>query len=216
MIVGYPDDTPVSLVDVLHLSDFIFSPAMSLSLTGGRFNRAALKTPAGANLTRPTSGKVRQALFNILRGRVEDGRFLDLYAGSGAVGLEALSRGARRVTLVERNAAAFRALEANCALLVARGAEPESVVRVRRDARTWCVERAGDPDAVFDVAFADPPFGQDFTGLWDLMRPLVAPGGVGVVQFPARTPPDFAARADRVLEYGESGLALFSVPAASG
>lgn len=184
---------------------------MSLSLTGGRFNRAALKTPAGANLTRPTSGKVRQALFNILRGRVEDGLFLDLYAGSGAVGLEALSRGARRVTLVERSPAAGRALDANCALLIARGADPASLVRVRRDARAFCLEKGAEP---FDVVFADPPFGQDFTGLWDLMRPLVAPGGAGVVQFPARTPPDFVARADRVLEYGESSLAFFSVPAA--
>src|SRR5690606_16957713 len=118
---------------------------------------------------RPTSGKVRQALFNILRGHVEDGSFLDLYAGSGAVGLEALSRGARRVVLVERNAAALRTLEANCALLVARGAASGSLERVRRDARAYCSGEAAPGGERFDVVFADPPFGQDFTGLWDLM-----------------------------------------------
>src|SRR5690606_28721695 len=128
----------------------------------------------------------------------------------GAVGLEALSRGARRVVLVERNAAALRTLEANCALLVARGAASGSLERVRRDARAYCSGEAAPGGERFDVVFADPPFGQDFTGLWDLMRPLVAPGGFGIVQFPARTPPDFAARADRVVEYGESGIALFS------
>lgn len=179
---------------------------MSLSLTGGAFNGTVLKSPPGADLTRPTSGKVRQALFNVLRGSFEDGDFLDLYAGTGAVGLEAVSRGARSATLVEKHPAAWRALEANRALLVARGADAGAIRAVRADARAFCAraERGS-----FAVVFADPPFGQDFTGLWDAMRPLVAPGGTGVVQFPARKPPDFAAGADRILEYGESALALF-------
>jgi len=183
---------------------------MSLSVTGGRFNGAVLKTPAGASLTRPTSGKVRQALFNVLRGRFEDGDFLDLYAGSGAVGLEAMSRGARRAVLVESHPAAFRALEANRALLIGRGAGPESLRAIRRDARAFCMEPGAEfPRGGFAVVFADPPFDQDFTGLWDAMRPLVAVEGTGLVQFPARRPPDFAARADRILEYGESAIALF-------
>jgi 16S rRNA (guanine966-N2)-methyltransferase len=187
---------------------------MSLSLTGGRFNGAVLKTPAGASLTRPTSGKVRQALFNVLRGRFEGGDFLDLYAGSGAVGMEAVSRGARRAVLVEHHPAAFRALEANRALLVARGADPASLRAVRRDARSFCKEIVAGPGqdfspGSFSVVFADPPFDQDFSGLWDAMSPLLAPDGAGLVQFPARRPPDFAARADRILEYGESAIALF-------
>src|SRR5450631_4307492 len=76
---------------------------MSLSITGGSFKGAVLQTPPGKDLTRPTSGKVRQALFNILRDRIEGSDFLDLYAGSGAVGLEALSRGCRYVTFVDMN-----------------------------------------------------------------------------------------------------------------
>ncbi len=179
---------------------------MPLSLTGGAFNGTVLKSPAGAGTTRPTSGKVRQAIFNVLRGTFEGGEFLDLYAGTGAVGLEAFSRGASRVTLVEKHPAAWRALEANRALLVARGADAASVRAVRADARAFC-ERAAT--GTFAVVFADPPFDRDFSGLWDAMRPLLAEGGTGVVQFPARKPPDFAESADRILEYGESAIALF-------
>jgi 16S rRNA (guanine966-N2)-methyltransferase len=189
---------------------------MSLSLTGGVFNSAVLKTPSGMNLTRPTSGKVRQALFNILRGEFEDEDFLDLYAGSGAVGLEALSRGARRVTLVEQHPAAFRVLESNVRLLTERGAARDSIVTVRQDARAFChaaSQAAATAGTRFAVAFADPPFGQDFSGLWAVMRPLLADGGTGIVQFPTRSPPDFAVQADRILEYGESGLAVFKAKA---
>lgn len=181
---------------------------MALTLTGGRFKAASLKTPSGSGLTRPTSGKVRQALFNILRGRFEDEDFLDLYAGSGAVGLEAASRGARRATLVEHHAVAFRALAENCALLRTRGADANSLEPVRAEARAFCAAAAREGRR-FAIVFADPPFGQDFGGLLDAIRPLVAPGGLAIVQFPARKPPDFIARADRVLNYGESGLALF-------
>lgn len=188
---------------------------MSLLLTGGTFNRAALKTPAGLKLTRPTSGKVRQALFNILRGGFEDRDVLDLYAGSGAVGFEALSRGARRVVLVEQHPAAFRVLEANRRMLVGRGADADRLELVRQDARAYCAAVAGAAvagaagGARFAVVFADPPFRQDFSGLADAVRPLLAEDGVAVIQYPARHPPDFLAAADRVLTYGESGLALF-------
>src|SRR5690606_27048047 len=184
---------------------------MSLLLTGGDFNRATLKTPTGMKLTRPTSGKVRQALFNVLRGSFESADALDLYAGSGAVGFEALSRGARRVVLVERHPAAFRLPEANRRTLVERGAAADRMELVRELARAYCAARAAAPEgARFALVFADPPFGQDFTGLADAVRPLLAPGGTAVIEFPARNPPDFAASADRVLMYGESGLAFFT------
>ena len=188
---------------------------MSLSITGGEFNGSVLRTPSGANLTRPTSGKVRQALFNVLRGRIEDADFIDLFAGSGAVGLEALSRGARKTVLVENHPAAFKVLEANCRLLLARGAEPAALEWIRQDARAYCKsagERIAREGGGFGVVFADPPFGQDFSGLPGLLRPLLAPGGVAVVQYPTRNPPDWVAGLGdkaRVLAYGESSLAVF-------
>ncbi len=180
---------------------------MSLSITGGRFKGAVLRTPAGKDLTRPTSGKTRQALFNILQDRLDGADFLDLYAGSGAVGLEALSRGCR-ATLVENHAAAFRVLEANCRLLLSRGAEAESLQWVREDAGKF-PERMAAKGRRFSVVFADPPFSMDFSGLWDRIKPLLTEGGMGIVQFPTRNPPDFTARALRVYAYGESSLAVF-------
>jgi 16S rRNA (guanine966-N2)-methyltransferase len=198
---------------------------MSLSITGGRFNGSVLRTPAGANLTRPTSGKVRQALFNVLQnalrdhlpGGIEDARFVDLFAGSGSVGLEALSRGARKTLLVESHPAAFKVLEANCRLLLSRGAEPDTLEWLRQDARVFCKNaRAKTAAERFDVVFADPPFGQDFSSLPELLRPLLKPNGLAVVQFPSRNPPGWVAMLDssapgggRVLVYGESSLAIF-------
>lgn len=184
---------------------------MALSITGGAFNGSVLRTPSGADLTRPTSGKVRQALFNVLRGRFEDEAFLDAFAGSGAVGIEAVSRGAARAVLVEKHPAAFRELEANCRLVQARGAAKESLACLRQDARAFCQQRAArrDPAELFAVAFADPPFGQDFAGLPELLLPLLKPEGVAVIQFPTRNPPEWLSRAGRVLVYGESSLALF-------
>lgn len=182
---------------------------MSLSITGGIFNGSVLRTPSGADLTRPTSGKVRQALFNVLRGRFEDADFLDAFAGSGSVGIEAVSRGAAKAVLVEKHPAAFRELEANCRLVQARGASRESLECVRQDARTFCLNAAKPEGPRFAVAFADPPFGQDFAGLPELLIPLLAPGGIAVVQFPTRNPPAWLPTAGRVLVYGESSLALF-------
>jgi 16S rRNA (guanine966-N2)-methyltransferase len=181
---------------------------VTLAITGGRFKGSVLRTPSGKELTRPTSGKVRQALFNILRDRMEDSDFLDLYAGSGSVGLEALSRGCRRVTLVESHPAALRALEANCRLLLSRGAEAGSLEWIRNDSLKFCAS-AAERGSRFDVVFADPPFSRDFTGLWERMKPLLAVGGAGVVQFPTRSPPDFTVLASRLSSYGESSLAVF-------
>ena len=183
---------------------------MSLSISGGRFNGSVLRTPSGANLTRPTSGKVRQALFNILRGRIEDSDFLDLFAGSGAVGLEALSRGCRKAVLVEHHPAAFKVLEANCKLILSRGAEQGTLEWLRQDARAFC-DRTAREGRKFGTVFADPPFGQDFSGLPDLLQPLLEPEGVAVIQFPTRSPPDWVkaiGENGRILVYGESSLAI--------
>ena len=165
-------------------------------------------TPKGMGVTRPTSGKVRQALFNILRGRIEEGDFLDLYAGSGAVGFEAFSRGCRSATLVENHAVAWRALSENGRLLVARGAETGSLNLVRQEALEFCLA-AARMGRRFRAAFADPPFAHDFSPIWAAMRPLLEEEGMGIVQFPTRKPPDFAATATRIYRYGESSLAVF-------
>ena len=111
-----------------------------------------LSGPQGTEL-RPTSDKVREALFSILGTQVSGGRFLDLYAGTGAVGIEALSRGASAVTFVESNLKAVQLLQKNlqtCQLL------DRALVRVGQtatflDRKDWW----GGP---YDVLFADPPY----------------------------------------------------------
>ena len=83
-----------------------------MKVTGGFLKNHPLKSPKG-NATRPTSEKLRQAVFNICQHHIEDADFLDLYAGSGAMGIEALSRGARSATLIEKNRSAANTIREN-------------------------------------------------------------------------------------------------------
>ena len=105
--------------------------------------------------TRPTSDRLRETLFNVLAPRMEGARFLDLYAGSGAVGIEAASRGAERVVLVERADRALKVLRANLKSLGLRGSVRVEAVSVAAFLKKLRPESAG---FVFDVVFLDPPY----------------------------------------------------------
>jgi 16S rRNA (guanine966-N2)-methyltransferase len=115
-------------------------------VVAGAFKGRRLHAPRGGR-TRPTADKVREALFSIL-GSVEGLRVLDLFAGSGALGIEALSRGASAATFVDSSSQAVGALRHN---LVELGAEGEVV---RRDALRWLASAEGP----YDLVFADPPY----------------------------------------------------------
>lgn len=104
---------------------------------------------------RPTPDRVRETLFNWLAGSIEGARCLDLYAGSGALGFEAASRGAAEVVLVERDARAVETMRIQAGEL---GAEQVRVVQA--DVRRWL---HGEPTA-FDIVFLDPPYGSDDIG----------------------------------------------------
>jgi len=121
-------------------------------IISGRFKKRKLVTPKGLT-TRPTLNKVRETLFNICQGEIEGATFLDLFAGSGAIGLEALSRGAASVTFVEKDRAAFQALAENIKML---GVERETRL-IKGD-----VFKTIEHLAAFDIIFADPPYGQGF------------------------------------------------------
>ena len=122
-------------------------------IVGGRFGGRRLTTPAGA-ATRPTGEKVRAALANALTaaGGLDGARVLDLYAGSGAIGLELLSRGARSVVLVDNDHAAIAAIRANVAALGVDGAV--DVVNGTVAAPRW----SQAPADRFDIVVADPPY----------------------------------------------------------
>lgn len=134
--------------------------------------------------TRPTTDRVREAVFNILAARIDvDGAVvLDLYAGSGALGLEALSRGAASAVLVESDSKAVRVIESNVQSTGLAGA----VVARRRVA-----DHVRGSGSVADIVFADPPYDLPEEQLSDLLLLLaagrVAPGGLVIVERSARS-----------------------------
>lgn len=128
--------------------------------------------PAGA---RPTSGLAREALFDILQARIPGSRVLDLFAGSGAVGIEALSRGAARAVFVEKDAGD---VNANLGRLGA-GAREALVVAEDAGLAAASLARRGEE---FDLVFADPPYALGETALSNTVVDLLAPGGKLVVQ----------------------------------
>ncbi|NJA89572.1 16S rRNA (guanine(966)-N(2))-methyltransferase RsmD [Rhodocyclus tenuis] len=130
-----------------------------MRIVGGDWRRRVLRFPEGEGL-RPTPDRVRETLFNWLGQRLDGLACLDLFAGSGALGFEAASRGAASVVMVERAAAPFAALRANAALL---GGDARLEI-VRADA----LEFARSSNRRFDVLFLDPPYRQ---GWLDRLQP---------------------------------------------
>ncbi len=177
-------------------------------IIGGTAGGRRIKTPTG-EATRPTTDRVREALFSALEsqlGALTGLRFLDLYAGSGAVGLEAMSRGAGVVTSVESDRRTARMVQANATTL---GFHKLEVVALP-------VARAlgQHPRAPYDVVFADPPYPMDNEEVEQMLALLVAhrwlaTGSVLVLERSARSVepawPEGLVR-DRVKEYGETVL----------
>jgi 16S rRNA (guanine(966)-N(2))-methyltransferase RsmD len=154
-----------------------------MRVIAGQWRGRPLKAPLGA-ATRPTSDRVREALFSILAARVPDARVLDLFAGSGALGIEALSRGAQAATFVDDAAAAIRAIEANLAALGAAATVRRSdVLRFLTSAR-----RGG---AQYDLIFLDPPYRDAerlAPALSEALPAVLAPGAVAVAESDRRAP----------------------------
>jgi len=142
-------------------------------IIGGQYRRRLLDFPGSAGL-RPTPDRVRETLFNWLGQDLPGWSCLDLFAGSGALGFEAASRGAGRVILIERERAALDALEKNRTVLGATGVEI-----LRADALAWLA----NSHETFDLIFVDPPFDSDLTAtvLADLARHLKS-GGLAYVE----------------------------------
>lgn len=181
---------------------------MGVIITGGAYRGRKLSTDTRSRVIRPTSGKVREAVFSSLGEAVEGSSFVDLYAGSGAVGLEALSRGAREAHLVESHPESWALLKSNCRAVLGDGPQAAKAVPVRAGALPFCRTQSG-AGHTFDLVFADPPFGDDFAELKDAVLGILAPGGTAVIQFPSRNPPVWAQTADKLKKYGESGVAFF-------
>jgi 16S rRNA (guanine966-N2)-methyltransferase len=155
--------------------------------------------------TRPTSDRVRENVFNIVAPWVEGARVLDLYAGSGAMGLEALSRGAASAVFVEAEPQAIRAIERNLDKLRLTGAR-----LVRLDAGTGLAQEAAS-GRKYDLVLADPPYSMtDYDALARYLPLVLSEDGLVVLESAAKTEPELAGLAVRsTRKYGSTRVTVF-------
>ncbi len=179
-----------------------------MRVIAGEFKGRRLVAPHG-HATRPTADQVRLALMDTLAPWLPDARVLDLFAGSGSVGLEALSRGAAHATFVERDPRALRALRSNLAALglVVRARVVPADVRRALDT----LSRAGEQ---FAVIFLDPSYQDPIDPVLDRIARagLLGPGGVAIAQHLTKQPPRSAfgeLTATRARRFGETTLTFF-------
>jgi 16S rRNA (guanine(966)-N(2))-methyltransferase RsmD len=188
-----------------------------MRIIAGKFRSRTLEAPAGL-ATRPTSDRLRETLFNVLAPRIEGAAFLDLYAGSGAVGMEALSRGAASAGFVERAPAALSALRANLAKLglsagfrIHPGSVGAFLRKLQRDSATE-----------FDVVFLDPPYDaeRDYAETLGLLggaaKGILAADALVIAEHrkKERLEEKYGSlERTRLLEQGDAALSFYAVPA---
>jgi len=180
-----------------------------MRVIAGSLGGRRLKAPAGRR-TRPTSDRVREALFAML-GEVSGAVVLDLFAGTGALGIEALSRGAGRAVFVERDPAAIGALRAN---LEALGL-PAEVAEVRRTDALKALQAAREGKETYDLLFIDPPYGQALDWGPELsaaLPRLLAHGARIVVESDRRAPLPLEVEVERQRRYGDTTITIHRHP----
>lgn len=180
--------------------------ASKLRISGGSARGIPVTEPKGLRL-RPTSGLVREALFNILGDLVEEARMLDLYAGTGAVGIEALSRGASSATFIDAEAASCQAILQTLAR--AGVADRATVLRGRLPAALTTLH------GTFNLIFMDPPYALDTAEeTLGALSAHAAAGGLIVYEHATRYNPPERPRGLSLTErrvYGDSALALYAL-----
>jgi len=175
-----------------------------MRIIAGERKGHTIYAPKGLD-TRPTSDRVRENVFNIVAPWVEGARVLDLYAGSGAMGLEALSRGAAAVVFIESELDAVRAIERNLDKLRLTGATV-----LRSGASTGLAQEAS-AGRKYDLVLADPPYAMtDYDTLARYLPRVLAEDGLLVLETAARTEPGIAGLAVRTSRrYGSTRVTVF-------
>jgi 16S rRNA (guanine966-N2)-methyltransferase len=166
-----------------------------MHVLAGKYRKTRLHSEPSPGV-RPTARRVREKLFELLADRITGARFIDLCAGSGGVGIEALSRGAAHATFVDRSAPACTFIHLN---LEACGVYQDCYIVVASPAYRYLHEAAERGDASWDIAFYDPPYATDYAPVLTLFATtnLLNPRGLLAVEHPAKKQPE----AGGVLDY---------------
>lgn len=175
-----------------------------MRIVAGQYRGRRIEVPEGDN-TRPTSDRVREATFNALYSLnlIQDTPYIDLFAGSGALGLEALSRGAQHVTFIENNAKAIQTLKANIDTLKTS----DNTMVIEGDAISWLRAQKFDTET---VVLADPPY--DFDGWSEILNILATRQCVLVTETPSTTEitvDDTQWNTLRKKRYGSTSVTIF-------
>lgn len=198
-----------------------------MRIIAGKFRGRNLKSPPSLEV-RPTSDRLRETLFNIIAPRIEDARFLDLCAGSGAVGIEALSRGSRYVTFVDRSKGMCDLIKANLALCRVEKVSNEVVNsealpylrRATRQLSHPAGGRATQPEP-WDIVFFDPPYDSDYLPILKAFGTpeslLLSEQGLLIVEHHHKNElPETVSKLHRtrILKQGDSSLSFYELNAA--
>ncbi len=184
-----------------------------MRVIAGAYRSRTLSAPPGLS-TRPTSDRLRETLFNVLAPRIQGARFLDFYAGSGAVGIEALSRAASSVTFVDRAAPALKVLHANLERLgITQG------FRIHSGSAAAYLRGPRSGAAEFDIVFLDPPYdaAAEYASILSLLggesASFLAPNAIVIAEHRKKQSLDArygALHRTRLLTQGDAALAFYT------
>ena len=184
-----------------------------MRVIAGKFRSRQLKSLKGMAL-RPTSDRLRETLFNVIADRVEGSRFLDVFAGTGAVGIEALSRGAREAVFIENHAPAAQLIEKNLESLGLRAEARVLAVDAARGLQRLAAEAAAKRN--YDIAFLDPPYAavEDYRRVLSFLGTsrLLAEDSLVIAEHQRKLElPETAGNLDRVrmLRQGDAALSFY-------
>ena len=185
-----------------------------MRVIAGEYRSRVLTAPSGT-ATRPTSDRLRETLFNVLAPHIADARFADLYAGSGAVGIEALSRGAREVYFSEASRVAADVIRQNL-----RSLKIDHGVLLEAGGTPTLFKRLHAADAVLDIVFLDPPYeavdeyNRTLAALGGASAVLLAPGALVIAEHARKLAlPERHGRLrrTRVLSQGDASLSFYAI-----
>jgi 16S rRNA (guanine966-N2)-methyltransferase len=177
-----------------------------IRLTGGKLRGRSIKAVPGLN-TRPSSAKVRESVFNIIADKVTGSIWLDLFGGTGAIGLEALSRGAAKVTFIEKDINALNCLKKN----IFQFDLLDNTILLKQDALKF-LENCHQS---FDIIFLDPPYQSEYYekvfSLLNKNPSILKPDGILIVEYGTKAQlPDILFSRGKSYKYGDTSITLYS------